>query len=94
MIALENDFPEAYDAVCNRNLSRYPFSKMEADEIFEVRINKDTKPHPGTAGFSSHSDTVMRWTLALFHRAQLWKTLLLSNYTSQKIAHKDLTISR
>ena len=36
---------------------------MEPDEIFEVRINKNTKSYAGTAGFSSHSDTVMRWTL-------------------------------
>ena len=64
MIALENDFPETYDAVCNENLnarlSRYPLSRMKADEILEVRINKDIKSHADTAGFSSHSDAVIR----------------------------------
>ena len=98
MIALENDFPEAYDAVCNGNfnarLSRYPLSRMKADEILEVRINKDTKSHADTAGFSSHSDAVMRQTLTWFYRAHLWKTILFLDYTSLKFTHNDLTPSR
>ena len=99
MTAVENDFPDVYQQFCNGHfttqLSEHPFSRMEPDKVIEVTINKETKCHGGTSGFSRKSHAVKRWALTSAYRAELRKMLYgYVNYAPQKFPHKDLTSSR
>ena len=75
MIVVENDFPDMYQQFCNGHftvqLSEHPFSRMEPDKVIEVTINKETKCHGGTSGFSRKSHAVKRWALISSYRAGL-----------------------
>ena len=75
MLASELSFPEFYRECSRGNLaaqlSEGVFNRLEKNKVIEMTLNKDTKAHGGTTGFSTSIGAVKRWEVNAAYRASL-----------------------
>ena len=95
MLALPND-DEFIDGKFAAQLSPGKmFSRVEADKVIEMILNKDSKGVCGTTDFSANVDALRRWELHATYRSALRGCLQQHvNYEPQNYRNKDLTPSR
>lgn len=71
------------------------FRRIEADQVIEATINKESKCPEGWKEFSAKADTVTLWVKSATHRASLKHELhLFVNLGSRKNLQKDLSKTR
>ena len=99
MIAVETSFSKVYTEFINGNfvvqLSDFnPFGKVKPDKLIEVKVNRDTKTHGGTIGFSTNCNAINRWVLNALFRGGFCTAFHYFRPYSSKHQHKDLSKHR